>query len=88
MEKIPAEILLHIFSYLYQGETSFSSVNDLLNCELVCKKWMEVMKYSLWKELCQNLLKCHLTLSKGYSELNPTFVQHNTEYKDGYNRFY
>ena len=88
MESIPDEILLHIFSYLYQEETTVSSVNDLLKCELVCKKWMDVMKYSLWKQLCQNLLKYHLTLSKGYSELNPTFAQHYSEYEDNHKVFY
>ena len=88
MENLPPEVLLQIFSYLYQEEIMQCSLNDLLNCELVCKRWKEIMNHSLWKELCRTLQRHHLKLSRRYSDLTPTFIQHQIEYGENFKIFY
>ena len=88
MEYMPAEVMLEIFSYLYEKELLHRNVSDLLNCELVCRKWREIMKYSLWKRLCKNLVKRHVNISNGYSELSPTCLQHQNEFEENHKMFF
>ncbi|KAM0748714.1 hypothetical protein T439DRAFT_70995 [Meredithblackwellia eburnea MCA 4105] len=49
---LPNEILLKIFSYLHDLETSFFDVNaDLFSAALVCREWWEAAEAVLYRDL-------------------------------------
>ena len=85
---IPSEILLHIFTSLCNDITQ-DNLRDTLACELVCKNWHTVLTYNLWKKLCQKLLLIqHARYAFNYSNLKPTFVQHEGEIEHRSKEFY
>ena len=85
---MPSEILLHIFTTLC-NDTTQDNLRDTLACELVCKNWQNVLTYNLWKKLCQKLLLIQSArYSFNYSNLKPTFVQHEDEFEHRSKEFY
>ena len=85
---MPSEILLHIFTALCNDLTQ-DNIRDTLACELVCKNWQNVLTYNLWKKLCQKLLLIQRArYSFNYSNLKPTFVQHEDEFEHRSKEFY
>jgi F-box and leucine-rich repeat protein GRR1 len=65
--RLPAEVLIHIFSKLCNS-------NDLLNCMLVCKRWARNSVDLLWhRPACTTWIK-HSSICKTLSIADPYFA--------------